>query len=217
MSTKNPFFVSPPTDFQQYGSGHFRIYWAGRDIKFSIDSLSWQTLPAHVIWNRGTYKKISDTTANDNDKTFTVPSDKYWTILYGWIRYTSTATVGSRVMRFDLKDSSGSEYYLGRITDAISASTTIDYMLHTSGDENVTGEFSIPIPLNNILEPSGSIRFHNTSNIDVNDDFNWYMVVNEFDSLSMNSLEIHASDLQIAWTNSIISGSEQKVHVLKLD
>mgnify|MGYP001080713089 CR=1 FL=1 len=45
------------------------------------------------VWRLRT---VSSTSADDSDKTFTVPDDQEWQILWVYIQYTSTATVGNR-------------------------------------------------------------------------------------------------------------------------
>ena len=49
-------------------------------------------------WGKGTVNLVYDSTANDSDKSFTVPVGKVWQLL--WVRYriSTTATVGNRIM-----------------------------------------------------------------------------------------------------------------------
>jgi hypothetical protein len=46
-----------------------------------------------------------DVTENDSDKTFTVPANVEWEILWIWVQYTSTATVGVRQLEIQIIDS----------------------------------------------------------------------------------------------------------------
>ena len=46
----------------------------------------------------------SDETADDSDKTFTVPALTEWQLLSIWVEYTSTATVGDRQLVIELQD-----------------------------------------------------------------------------------------------------------------
>jgi hypothetical protein len=41
-------------------------------------------------------RTISDTGADDSNKEFTVPADQEWQVLWVYVQYTSTATVGNR-------------------------------------------------------------------------------------------------------------------------
>lgn len=57
-------------------------------------------------WGKGTPTWTRDATANDSDKSFTVPAGKVWNLLAVTAELAATATVGSRVLRAYLKDSS---------------------------------------------------------------------------------------------------------------
>lgn len=50
----------------------------------------------------GTYQWTRDATANDSDKTFTVPAGKKWLLLDIVAEITATATVGNRSLRVDV-------------------------------------------------------------------------------------------------------------------
>lgn len=48
-------------------------------------------------WGKGTPKVLAyDATANDSDKSFTVPAGKVWDVKLIHIKFTTTATVGNR-------------------------------------------------------------------------------------------------------------------------
>jgi hypothetical protein len=49
----------------------------------------------------------ADETANDSDKTFTVPASTEWEILSIWIELSTTATVGNRQIVVEMQDSTG--------------------------------------------------------------------------------------------------------------
>jgi len=50
---------------------------------------------------------LSDETADDSDKTFTVPAAKEYQILWIWVEFTSTATAGNRQLVIELQDAAG--------------------------------------------------------------------------------------------------------------
>jgi len=52
----------------------------------------------------GTPTRTYDATANDSDKTFTVPAGRMWQLEGIMVDFTTTATVGNRSMRFVIGD-----------------------------------------------------------------------------------------------------------------
>jgi len=47
-------------------------------------------------WGKGALKWTYDATANDSDKSFTVPTGKIWVVDHIYLQFTCTATVGVR-------------------------------------------------------------------------------------------------------------------------
>jgi len=71
----------------------------------------------------------SDETANDSDKTFTVPADTEWQVLWVWVEYTSTATVGDRQLVMELQDDSNDVIGQIRVGATQAASLTYYYTI----------------------------------------------------------------------------------------
>ncbi len=221
MSTKNPFFVSPPSDFQQFGSGKFLLSWAGKNIKLSLDGgQSWQYLPDNVNLGNPTPLKKLDTSANTSLFTFTVPTNKIWELISTHIVLTATGTVGNRHMSIKVKNSDGN--YIGNFESglAVTASTAkrmnFGHALTSSSafvGENTNISYSPIFPC--WMAETDRIEIaHN--GVDANDDIEALVVVREYSSLILNSIEINATDLLIDHTLSLVSSSEQQVQILKL-
>src|SRR3989304_1214455 len=62
--------------------------------------------PAVVDFLLGAESLINDATANDSDKTFTVPASTIWEPLFIVVTLVTTATVGNRKMRIEIGDGS---------------------------------------------------------------------------------------------------------------
>lgn len=70
----------------------------------------------------------ADETADDSDKSFTVPAGRMWEIISIWVELTSTATVGNRQMQVDIQDS-GSDVVMAVAAGAVqAASLTRNYL-----------------------------------------------------------------------------------------
>ena len=62
-------------------------------------------LPVYVpIANDWVVEYVSDETADDSDKSFTVPADTEWQILSIWVEFTSTADAGARQLVIETQD-----------------------------------------------------------------------------------------------------------------
>jgi len=62
-------------------------------------------LPVYVpIDNDWVVEYVSDETADDSDKSFTVPADTEWQILSIWVEFTSTADAGARQLVIETQD-----------------------------------------------------------------------------------------------------------------
>jgi hypothetical protein len=78
---------------------------------------------------------VSDATADDSDKTFTVPAGKEWEIFFVTARLVSTATVGNRQMRLEIGD--GTNLFWFKNWGAVqAASLTRDYFAGPSLPED---------------------------------------------------------------------------------
>jgi hypothetical protein len=218
MSTKNPFFVSPPTDYQQFGSGTFNIYWAGSGIKISMDGGStWQTLPTHIKIPVGSPHNKHFDTVNTNDKVYTVPDNEIWNIQYIRWTWTATSTVGNRVLNIQLKSPEAEVVFSHSMPSVISASGGADYKLMTNFGYKESETNGLWVPFPNVTITSGWVlRFRDSSDIDDNDDQEFDILHRYSESLEKTSIRIQATDLLISWTDSNTQGSEQQLEVLKI-
>jgi len=114
-----------------------------------------------------------DSTANDNEKTWTIPSGKKWKILYGCVRYASTATVGNRLLRVEIKDASGNMVWDASAVNAQTASSTEDYSLGTGitrPTEDHGSYHFIPLPADCTILEDFVLEISDQNNVDSNDD-----------------------------------------------
>ena len=52
-------------------------------------------------------ENVQDITANDSDKSWTVPANEVWKITHACVNLIATATVGNRLMTLEVKDIDG--------------------------------------------------------------------------------------------------------------
>jgi len=71
---------------------------------------------------------LADETADDSDKSFAVPADTEYQVLWIWVELTTTATAGNRQMTIEIQDSAAD--VIGRVKAGIvqAASLTRNYM-----------------------------------------------------------------------------------------
>lgn len=74
-------------------------------------------------WGKGTPKWVRDATADDSDKSFTVPAGKIWNVLDIQAQLTTTATVGNRLLTCVVTDGTNIVHPFER-TAALAASKT---------------------------------------------------------------------------------------------
>lgn len=72
---------------------------------------------------------VPDETADDSDKTLTVPTGYEYQVLWIWIELTTTATVGDRQLQVDLRDAADDVIGQVRVGAVQAASLTRYYML----------------------------------------------------------------------------------------
>ena len=71
----------------------------------------------------------ADETANDSDKTFTVPASTEWQVLWIWVELATTATVGARQLVVQLQDSASDVIGEVRVGATQAASLTYYYQI----------------------------------------------------------------------------------------
>jgi len=71
----------------------------------------------------------AEETANDSDKTLTVPADTWWTIKSIWIELTTDATVADRRIQVDIRDGDSDVVFSMRVGETQDQSQTRYYSL----------------------------------------------------------------------------------------
>ena len=61
-------------------------------------------------WGKGTVNWLRDATANDSDKSFTVPAGKIWDVMSIAATLATTATVGNRILHVYITDGTNTVY-----------------------------------------------------------------------------------------------------------
>jgi hypothetical protein len=118
---------------------------------------------------------VSDETLDDNDKTvITVPTGEEIQILWIWVEFVTTATVGNRQLAIQIQDSDSD--IIGEFRPGIvqAASLTRYYMfgcaLADMGSFRDTDYLSCPIAPTLILSGGNKIRIYDNNNVDSDDD-----------------------------------------------
>ena len=123
--------------------------------------------------------------ANDSDKTITIPSTEIWEILWIYVYFVTTGTVGSRYIQLSFLDDSDDIIFFAFSPNAQVASTGEYYTFYSLGQEHIETSASrhfIPIPPTSYLPPGYKIRIRDGSAVDAAaDDLNIQMMVNRYD------------------------------------
>jgi hypothetical protein len=107
-----------------------------------------------------------DATANDSDKSFTVPNGKTWRLDWAHVILASTADVGNRQIEVQILDASSVlriDFHAGT-TQA--ANLTRHYVFQPGIFREtafVDGEIQTAIPMNMILPAGWSVRFYDSA------------------------------------------------------
>jgi|ETNmetMinimDraft_23_1059889.scaffolds.fasta_scaffold52321_2 hypothetical protein len=217
MSTKNPFYVPPPTDYQDFGTGKFLISYAGRDIKVSFNGgNSWQYLPTHVdLGNPSTKLEVNESLNSDN-KTITVPDGILWEIKHIFFQYSTTATSGSRSVHLQLLDDGDDVIYNASI-QTVGANSWIKANCNSSVSSIDTTANWPWVNLPEIkLRPGYSIKIFAWDVIDSNDDIDVQLLMNQYHGFKKKDLIVDASQLLISYDFNLYP-TEQEVQIVKLD
>jgi len=127
---------------------------------------------------------LRDATANDSDKSFTVPAGKVWDMKMIRIVLVTTATVGNRILTISINSAGAAIWYFASAAHA--ASTTREYMLGFQGvyDDVATTVFTLIAGIPPMLLEEGDIvRVYDSATIDAAaDDLTVDMHYIEFDA-----------------------------------
>lgn len=112
----------------------------------------------------------SDETADDSDKTFTVPASTEWQVLWVWVEYTSTVVVGDRQLVIQLQDSGSDVIGEVRVGVVQAASLTYNYMIAAALADLTalrdTDFLTIPFPPTAILQAGDIVRVYDNNAVD---------------------------------------------------
>jgi len=121
----------------------------------------------------------SDLTANDNDKTITVPAGYEWQVLWVYVEYTSDANAGNRQLELRILDAGGNTIGQVRPGTTQAASLTRNYMFAPSLADLVgfrdTDYLMTPFPPTVFLPAGYSIQMLDNNNVSAADDFNFHI------------------------------------------
>jgi len=123
-------------------------------------------------------------TINDSDKIITVPANKIWEILWIWVEFVSTATVGNRNLVVVFRD--GSDDIICSFEPGVAQAASLSrYFLFAENLPRETAFFNtcrLYHPLPKTILPAGySIRIYDSAAIDAAaDDMIIHMMVNQW-------------------------------------
>ena len=115
--------------------------------------------------SRGHLVTVTDSAANDSNKTLTVTTGKVWEVAYINATLVTTATVGNRQIQMIVKDPDAVEIYRMNAVDVQAASTTNYYHFSpriAAAAETVATFHTIPI-LTVLLLPGSTIRIYDSA------------------------------------------------------
>ena len=111
---------------------------------------------------------VFDDTANDSDKSFTVPAGEMWKLMYANAKLVTTATVGNRQLRFAVTDPNGNEvgYISAGAVQAASLTRSYGFLQGIYRETAfIDGMLQIPIPMDLYLPAGSTIRFYDSAAI----------------------------------------------------
>lgn len=161
--------------------GGLTLYFASPRDKKTIEILMWKGEGAFAggiqlsaepfSWDMVEPELEAEETANDSDKTITVSANQVWKILWTYIEFTTTATVGDRQIVVYLLDSADDIIYATPVLNVQPASVTEYYILLPTtslegSKENVAKRHFMPLPLELELKSSFKIQVLDSQAVD---------------------------------------------------
>lgn len=111
---------------------------------------------------------VFDSTANDSDKSFTVPAGEMWKLMYANVKLVTSADVGNRQLRFAVTDPNGNEvgYISAGAVQAASLTRSYGFLQGIYRETAfIDGMIQIPIPIDLYLSAGSTIRFYDSAAI----------------------------------------------------
>lgn len=114
---------------------------------------------------------LSDETADDSDKTFTVPASTEYQVLWIWVEFTSTATVGDRQIVIEIQDSANDVIGQPFRAQAVQAASLTRYYQFGSSLPDLdafrdTDWLCCPIPPGLMLQAGDQLRIYDNNAVD---------------------------------------------------
>lgn len=111
---------------------------------------------------------VYDATANDSDKSFTVPAGEMWKLIYAFVTLATSADVGNRQIRFSVTDPSGNSvgYIAAGAVQAASLTRSYGFLQGIYRETAfIDGMIQIPIPTDMYMAAGSVIRFWDSAAI----------------------------------------------------
>lgn len=125
----------------------------------------------------------TDVTANDSDKTFTVPANKVWNVLSIFAKLVTDATVGNRTLKILITTATDVVIWDSGVAGNQAASLTKLYKGILGGqikDNLALGDAELPLPSELVLPAGYKIRVYDSAAIAVAaDDMDVHILVDE--------------------------------------
>ena len=114
---------------------------------------------------------LSDETLNDSDKTFVVPADTEYQILWIWVEFSATATVGDRQIVIEVQDTGADVIAQWARAGVVQAANLVRFYLFAPAVADLTGfrdlDFlSTPIPPTSFLQAGDILRIYDNNAVD---------------------------------------------------
>lgn len=110
-----------------------------------------------------------DSTANDSDKSWVVPDNEVWKLLYLHVLLVTTATVGNRQLTMEILDAS-SNIILDLTAGAVQAASLTRHYGFIQGIYRettfVADELQVPMPKDCYLGPGWTLRIYDETAVD---------------------------------------------------
>ena len=145
-------------------------------FQVNSETITLQAKPNYILWQ--------DATANDSDKTLTVPDGHTYVLKQGFIKYASSADVGNRVLTIEIQDAAGNTVWVAEQLDAdkMEASKTHYFRLH---------------PNSRIIDKEGAANYHTIFTFPLAPDFvmleGWTIRVWDYEAIAAAADDMEVS------------------------
>lgn len=127
-----------------------------------------------------------NSTSSANAIQISVPKGKVWKIILLGATYTSSATVGNRLVTLSIYNKAGSVAYwqLKESTQAASVAETYNYCETLSLGEQFAGQHTLPLPPSLVLDEEMFIKIWDTAAVDVADTMSMKWIIREYNKFN---------------------------------